>query len=93
MKAYYEKNKDKFKEWSKKKIYCECCNKHITAPNYATHLKTSTHIKNLELFEKKKNNNEIPQEKVLKLMELFMNKLDDKDLKEQFKLLNQEVVN
>jgi hypothetical protein len=87
MKNYYEKNKDKFKEWSKKKIYCECCNKYITAPNYATHLKSASHLKNAEIQNKNKNN--VPVDKVLQLMELFMNNINDETLKNKFNLLSQ----
>lgn len=75
-KLYYERNKQKFKDWSKKKIFCECCNKEITAPNWAPHLKCKTHLKNEEL---KKTSNDIPKEKVYELLEVVIDKLKDKD--------------
>jgi hypothetical protein len=72
MKKYYQDNKDKFSEWTKKKIYCECCNKHITAPNYATHLKSTKHISNSE--KKNINNIELSKTDLLKLLNMVINK-------------------
>lgn len=76
-KMYYESHKDKFKEWSKKKIFCDCCNKNITAPNYATHCKCATHLRNSQVEMKK---SDIPKDKVFQLLELIMDRLKDKDL-------------
>jgi hypothetical protein len=74
MKNYYTNNKDKFKEWSKKKIYCECCNKYITAPNYATHCKSVKHILN----SKNKDN-----DKTLQLISGLTELLNNKELMER----------
>ena len=74
MKNYYTNNKDKFKEWSKKKIYCECCNKNITAPNYATHCKSSKHLLNIK-------NNE--NNKTLELLNGLMGLINNKELMER----------
>jgi hypothetical protein len=92
-KLYYEKNKQKFKEWSSKKIFCECCNKHITAPNMAPHLRTKTHLKNMEV--KIKDNN-IPKEKVYELLEVIIDKIKDKDftnIKNQLRGINNLLIN
>lgn len=85
MKNYYELNKDKFKEWSQKKIHCEFCEKDITAPNFATHCKSTSHKKNCEI---KKIRTDVPQDKVIKLLDLFMDKLKDKDFNELKRELN-----
>jgi hypothetical protein len=42
-KNYYEKNKEKHLKNLKQKIYCECCDKHISKVNMQKHNATKGH--------------------------------------------------
>ena len=52
MLRYYRKNKDKFDAFSRQKRHCEACNKGYGYTNYAKHLITKKHIKNVEMMDK-----------------------------------------
>jgi hypothetical protein len=92
MKKYYENNKDKFKEWSKTKINCECCNKLITAPNYATHCKSKKHLIQMEKLEKQKNNDILlSKDNVMKLLNIVLNSEKTKDDNQSFNLIMDKI--
>jgi peroxiredoxin len=79
MKDYYSKNKDKLKENSIKKVYCECCNKEISKANWNKHIKNKVHLQNKELKDKKNNEsiNENQLQDAIKLLENYKRILEN----------------
>ena len=51
MLTYYRKNKAKFDEFSRTKRHCEACDHGYGYTNYAKHLLTKKHLKNVENVE------------------------------------------
>lgn len=52
MLTYYRKNKAKFDEFSRRKRHCAVCDQHYGYTNYAKHLTTKKHLKNVEQLNK-----------------------------------------